>query len=81
VKPDIHPKLNPVLFRDVSTGKEWVSRSTRGSADRVTVDGVEHHLINLEVSSDSHPFFTGRQRLMDTEGRIDRFRRKFGGKA
>ncbi|MEY3015585.1 MAG: hypothetical protein RIT45_4320 [Pseudomonadota bacterium] len=78
MKPDIHPTYHPVIFRDASTGKEWISRSTRGSADRKEIDGVEHHIITLEISSDSHPFYTGRQRLVDTEGRIDRFRRKWG---
>ena len=77
VKPDVHPKYRLVLFRDASTGKEWVSRSTTSTPDKRTIDGVEHSVISLEISSDSHPFYTGRQRLLDTEGRIDRFRRKW----
>lgn len=77
MKPNIHPKYHPVLFVDASTGKEWQSRSTATSSDKRTIDGVEHFVLSLEISSDSHPFFTGRQRLIDTEGRIDRFRRKF----
>lgn len=78
MKADIHPKYHPVLFRDASTGKEWQCRSTRTSGEKREIDGVEHYVLPLEISSDSHPFYTGRQRLMDTEGRIDRFRRKYG---
>ncbi|HAN30932.1 MAG TPA: type B 50S ribosomal protein L31 [Myxococcales bacterium] len=78
MKPDIHPELYPVLFHDSSTGKEWQSRSTMKTNESRDIDGVSHYVVRLDISSASHPFFTGRQRLVDTEGRIDRFKRKWG---
>lgn len=78
MKPDIHPQTYPILFHDSSTGDEWQSRSTQKSKETRMIDGVEHYVIRLEISSASHPFFTGRQRVMDVEGRIDRFKRKYG---
>ncbi|MCO4760384.1 MAG: type B 50S ribosomal protein L31 [Myxococcales bacterium] len=78
MKPDIHPTNNHVLFHDSSSGEEWQSRSTMKSGETREIDGVEHYVIRLDISSASHPFFTGRQRLMDVEGRIDRFKRKYG---
>ena len=73
----IHPKYYPVVFRDASTGTEWLSRSTRTSNEKREIDGEVYYVHSLEISSDSHPFYTGRQRVLDTEGRIDRFRRKY----
>ncbi len=77
MKQGIHPKYNPVLYIDASTGTEWVSRSTQSSGEKREIDGVEHDVIRLDISSESHPFFTGKQRLVDSEGRIDRWRRKY----
>jgi large subunit ribosomal protein L31 len=78
VKSDIHPEYHPVIFRDVSTGDEIISRSTMTSGETRDVDGVSHYVVSCDITSFTHPFFTGKQKLMDTEGRIDRFRKKYG---
>ena len=78
MKPDIHPDYHKVLFVDNATGKEWVSRSTLTSDKTQAVDGEELPVIHLEISSESHPFWTGQQRQVDTEGRVDRFHKRYG---
>jgi large subunit ribosomal protein L31 len=80
VKEGIHPQYNPVIFRDVSSGDQIMTRSTITSAVKEVVDGVEYNVISMDITSFTHPFFTGKQKLLDTEGRIDRFRRKYGNK-
>jgi large subunit ribosomal protein L31 len=80
MKKDIHPDYHPVLFIDAGAGFEFASRSTLKSDETRTIDGVEHHVIRLEISSASHPFFTGRQHFVDTAGRIEKFQRKYGDK-
>ena len=77
MKDEIHPNYHKVLFVDVATGKEWVSRSTATSKGTKVVDGEEMPVIRLEISSHSHPFWTGRQREVDADGKIDRFRRRY----
>ncbi len=74
MKEGIHPEYRKVLFVDVSTGDEWVSRSTTTSTQTKEVDGEELPVIRLEISSHSHPFWTGRTRELDADGKIDRFR-------
>ena len=78
MKSGIHPKLHPVIFFDTSTGKEFFTMSTTTSDKVRSVDGVDHYEIRLEITADSHPFWTGQQKLVDTEGRIERFQRKYG---
>lgn len=80
MKEGIHPEYHPAIFRDVSTGDEIMTRSTITSTDKREVDGVEYNVISMDITSFTHPFFTGKQKLLDTEGRIDRFRRKYGTK-
>jgi large subunit ribosomal protein L31 len=80
VKPDIHPDYHKVLYVDTATGDEWVSRSTLTSKEKREVDGEEMPVIKLEISSHSHPFWTGKMRELDTDGKIDRFRRRYGSK-
>lgn len=77
MKPNIHPDYHPVLFVDGDF--EWVSRSTMKSDETRDIDGVEHQVVRLEISSFTHPYFTGKQRFIDTAGRIDKFRKKYGG--
>jgi len=77
MKEGIHPEYHPVVFVDVSTGEEIITKSTATSKDKREIDGVEHHVIRCDITSYTHPFFTGKQKLVDTEGRIDRFRRKY----
>ena len=78
MKADIHPEYNPVVFIDVSTGEEFKTRSTLTSDESRDIDGVSHYVISCDITSATHPFFTGKQKLVDTEGRIDRFRKKYG---
>lgn len=78
MKPDIHPDYHKVIFVDNATGEEWMSRSTMVSSQTREVDGEEVPVIHLEITSASHPFWTGQQRQVDTEGRVDRFRKRYG---
>ena len=78
MKKDLHPKYNPVVFVDMTTGKRFISRSTKTSEKKEVIDGVEHSLISIGITSDSHPFFTGLAQFVDTEGRIDKFQKRFG---
>ena len=80
MKPNIHPEYHPVVFVDSSTGAEFVTASTMKSETTRDIDGVQHYEVRLEITSDSHPFWTGTQKLVDTEGRVERFRRKYGKK-
>lgn len=79
MKMGVHPEYHRVLFLDTSTGDEWTSFSTQGSSETKEVDGVELPVIRTEISSKSHPFWTGKAREVDSEGRIDRFRRRYAG--
>ena len=78
MKPDIHPEYRYVVFRDESADFQFITRSTAKSRDTIEVEGVEYPLIKVEISSASHPFYTGQQRIVDTAGRVERFRRKYG---
>ncbi|MCO4795271.1 MAG: type B 50S ribosomal protein L31 [Bacteriovoracaceae bacterium] len=81
MKQGIHPEYNEVVFQDVSTGFSFKSRSTMKASKDQTIkweDGNEYPLIKLDVSSASHPFYTGKQKILDTEGRIEKFKKKFG---
>ena len=77
MKADIHPTYNDIIYIDSSTQKEWVGKSTMSSGETRDVDGIKHYVVRLDISAESHPFFTGKQRLVDSEGRIDRWRRKY----
>ena len=79
MKQGIHPKYRPVVFQDVSTGYAFLTRSTIYSKRKIQwEDGEEYPLVTLEISSASHPFYTGTQRLLDTAGRVERFQRRYG---
>ena len=78
MKQGIHPDYHKVLFIDTATGDEWVSRSTMTAKEKREVDGEEIPVIKLEISSHSHPFWTGTMRELDADGKIDRFRRRYG---
>ncbi len=77
MKEGLHPRYEPVIFVDTSTGKEFVTRSTVNAKESRDVDGVKHKVIGLEVTSDTHPFWTGKMHRLDTAGRIERFEKKF----
>jgi len=80
VKKGVHPDYHKVLFLDSATGHEWLSRSTLTSKETREIDGEEVPVVRLEISSASHPFWTGTSREIDADGKIDRFRRRYGGK-
>lgn len=76
-----HPTYGPVAFRDVTTGTITVTSSTLAAhpgLPTIEVDGTTYPVFDVDVSSASHPFWTGRHRSIDTEGRIEAFRRRFG---
>ncbi|MDR1434830.1 MAG: type B 50S ribosomal protein L31 [Puniceicoccales bacterium] len=77
MKKDIHPEFHPVCFIDVSTKKKFLTVSTLHSKQREVIDGVEYHIIYRDVTSDSHPAYTGEKRFVDTAGRVEKFRSKF----
>ena len=80
MKPNIHPKqYRYVVFQDASADFAMLTRSTvRTKETIVWEDGKEYPLYKLDVSSASHPFYTGKQKLLDSAGRVERFRRKYG---
>ncbi|TXR58166.1 type B 50S ribosomal protein L31 [Quadrisphaera setariae] len=81
MKSDLHPEYGPVVFRDSTAGTAFLSRSTAVSRARSTVeweDGNTYPVIDVDVSSASHPFWTGRARVLDSEGRVEKFRRRYG---
>ena len=80
MKPGIHPEYRKVLFIDSATGDEWMTRSTLTSNETREVDGEEVQVVKLEISSFSHPFWTGKMRELDADGKIDRFRRRYASK-
>ena len=79
MKKDIHPKnYRTVIFKDFSADEAWMARSCAPTNDSIVwEDGNEYPLIKLEISSRSHPFFTGKMKFVDTAGRIDKFNKKF----
>ena len=76
MKDATHPKVYPVLFVDGE--HEWTGISTNKTAQTKVVDGVEHFIVNLEISAYSHPFYTGQKKLVDTAGRVEKFMRRYG---
>ena len=83
MKKDLHPKgYRFVVFKDMSNGESFLSKSAAQSRETVKwEDGNEYPLIKLEISNTSHPFFTGKNVLVDTAGRIDKFKKRYEKKA
>ena len=79
MKKDLHPKgYRLVVFKDMSNGETFLSKSTAQSRETIKFeDGNEYPLIKLEISNTSHPFFTGKNMLVDTAGRIDKFKKRY----
>jgi large subunit ribosomal protein L31 len=78
MKADIHPNYREVVFQDLASDFAILTRSTVESKETIKwEDGNEYPLIKVEVSSESHPFYTGKHKLMDTGGRVDRFKRRY----
>lgn len=80
MKSEIHPEYHNVIFVDSATGNEWTSRSTITSKETRELEGEEVPVVRLEISAVSHPFWTGKMRELDADGKIDRFRKRWGGK-
>ena len=81
MKKDIHPSdYRPVVFKDMSNDEIFISRSTVNSRETIEVDGETYPLVKLEITSKSHPFYTGKQTLVDTAGRVDKFRNRYGNR-
>ena len=81
MKADIHPTYAPVVFQDASAEFAFLTRSTMTSKETIKwEDGKEYHLIKVEISSKSHPFYTGKHKIIDAGGRVDKFRRRYGNK-
>ena len=77
MKKDIHPEnYRPVIFRDTTTGDEYVTRSCAPSKETAVFDGQEYPLLSMGISSFSHPFYTGKQTFVDTAGRVDKFQQR-----
>lgn len=83
MKKEIHPKgYRFVVFKDMSNGNSFISRSTASTRETIKwEDGNEYPLVKLEISNTSHPFFTGQKMLVDTAGRIDKFKKRYEKKA
>ena len=81
MKKDIHPNYREVVFLDVSIDYSFMTKSTVKTSDTVKwKDGKDYPLYKLDTSSESHPFYTGTQKMVDTAGRVEKFRQKFGSK-
>ncbi|THH41380.1 type B 50S ribosomal protein L31 [Neolewinella litorea] len=80
MQKELHPEsYRTVIFRDINANVSWLGKSCAKTRDTDTFeDGKEYPLIKLEISSESHPFFTGKMQYVDTAGRIDKFNKKFG---
>lgn len=79
MKQGIHPDYHKVVFMDSSTGYKFISGSTVTSSETIKMDdGKEYPLVRVEVTSDSHPFYTGKQKFAKADGRVERFNKKYG---
>ena len=78
IKKDLHPdNYRMVAFKDMSNGHTFITRSTAATKETIEVDGVEYPLFKLEISNTSHPFYTGKMKLVDTAGRVDKFMNRY----
>ena len=81
MKKEIHPEnYRPVVFKDMSNEDIFISRSTVNARETIEIDGVTYPLVKLEITSKSHPFYTGKQKLVDTAGRVDKFMSRYGNR-
>ena len=80
MKKDTHPKYQQILFVDTATGTKFVCGSTLQPEAKETFEGAEYPVYHASISSASHPFFTGSQQFVDSEGRIDKFKKRYKGR-
>ena len=79
MKKGIHPEnYRPVVFKDMSNGDMFLTKSTAKTTDTVEFEGETYPVVKVEISSSSHPFYTGKSKLVDTAGRVDRFMNRYG---
>ncbi len=78
MKKDTHPTYREVVFHDVSIDFKFITRSTINTRETIEFNGATYPLVKIEVSAESHPFYTGKHKIVDTAGRVDKFRKKFG---
>ena len=77
MKKDIHPNYRKVLFKDITTDKNFIVASSVETTEIINEDGVDYPLVKVEISSSSHPFYSGKERAGGTTGRIDKFNQKY----
>ena len=82
MKQGLHPEnYRPVVFKDMSNDDTFITRSTINAKETIELDGITYPLVKVEISSSSHPFYTGKQKLVDTAGRVDKFMSRYGSRA
>ena len=81
MKKEIHTKYRDVVFQDAASGTLFLTRSTVATSESVEYEGKTYPLYQVEISSASHPFYTGKQQLVDTTGRVERFRKRYNLKS
>ena len=77
MKTEIHPEYKAIVFRDLASGETFLTRSTVTSDKTIDLDGETYPVIDVEISSASHPFYTGKQRIMDSAGRVEKFNTRY----
>jgi len=81
MKKDVHPEnYRPVVFKDMSNDEIFITRSTVNAREEIEIEGVTYPLVKLEITSSSHPFYTGKQKLVDTAGRVDKFMSRYANR-
>ena len=81
MKKGLHPEnYRPVVFKDMSNEEGFITKSTIQAKETIEIDGVEYPLVKVEISNTSHPFFTGKAKLVDTAGRVDKFMNRYGNR-
>lgn len=81
MKKGIHPdNYRPVVFKDMSNEDVFITCSTINAKETIEIDGVTYPLVKIEISSSSHPFYTGKAKLVDTAGRVDKFMSRYGNR-
>jgi large subunit ribosomal protein L31 len=77
MKKDIHPEYREVVFHDTTSDTTFITRSTVDTKDTMEIDGTTYPLVKIEVSSESHPFYTGKKIFVDTAGRVEKFNKRY----
>ena len=81
MKKDLHPEnYRPVAFKDMSNDEVFITKSTANAKETIEIDGETYPLIKIEISNTSHPFYTGKAKLVDTAGRVDKFKSRYGNR-